>query len=242
MIIKEDWQKRTKMLIGDDGAAKLQAAHILVAGLGGVGSMAAEMLCRAGIGQMTIADRDIVTSSNRNRQLPALLSTEGLDKADVVARRLLDINPELKLNVAKKYISDDETMKLLQAAPYNCVVDAIDTLSPKIYLLFHAMQLQLRVVSSMGSGAKLDPAQVRVADISETYQCTLAYDIRKRLRKLGLEKGVRAVFSPEPIIKNSIIHHEGEKNKKSIIGTISYMPAVFGCFCASEVIRGIIGK
>jgi len=237
-----NWQERSEMLIGADGLKKLTAAHVLVAGLGGVGGMAAEMLCRAGIGEMTIADSDTFSASNRNRQLQALTSTEGQSKADVVAARLLDINPDLKLHVSKQYVSDEFTLALLKTAHYDYVLDAIDTLSPKSFFIFHAVELGYPIVSSMGSGAKLDPSMVRVADISETYQCTFAFDIRKRLRRMGLQTGVQTVFSPEPVIKGSIVHQEGLQNKKSRIGTISYMPAVFGCFCASVVIRALLGN
>jgi tRNA A37 threonylcarbamoyladenosine dehydratase len=236
------WQERTEMLIGDQGVKALNEAHVLVIGLGGVGGMAAEMLCRAGIGEMTIADSDTFSASNRNRQLGALLSTEGLSKAEAMAARLLDINPALTLHVVGAFSKDEFTLKLLSAAPYNYVLDAVDTLSPKSFIIFHAVQLGLPIVSSMGSGAKLDPSLVRVADLSETFQCTFAFDVRKRLRKMGLESGVQAVFSPEPVKKGSIIHKDGLPYKKSQIGTISYMPAVFGCVCASVVIRGILDQ
>lgn len=235
-----NWQERTEMLIGPEGLQKLSSAHVLVAGLGGVGGVAAEMLCRAGIGEMTIADSDTFTPSNRNRQLQALLSTDGRPKAEVMAERLLDINPALKLHVFSKYMKDELTLELLSAARYDYVLDAIDTLSPKSFFIFHAREMGFPVVSSMGSGAKLDPAQIQIADLSETYQCTFAYDVRKRLRKLGITTGVKAVFSAEPVIKSSIVHQEGMQNKKSQIGTISYMPAVFGCFCASVVIRDLL--
>ncbi len=241
MNIFPEWQERTAMLIGAEGLARLASAHVLIVGLGGVGGMAAEMLCRAGIGELTIADSDSFTASNRNRQLMALCSTEGLSKAEVMAARLKDINPDVKLTVYKKFTKDDFTLELLNAAKYDYVLDAIDTLSPKSFFIFHARSLGYPVVSAMGSGAKLDPAQVQVADLSETYQCTFAFDVRKRLRRMGLETGIQAVFSAEPIIKGSIIHQEGLLHKKSQIGTISYMPAIFGCVCASVVIRGLLG-
>jgi tRNA A37 threonylcarbamoyladenosine dehydratase len=240
MQITKDWRERSRMLVGDEGVERLARAHVLVAGLGGVGGMAAEMLCRAGIGTLSISDSDYFSPSNRNRQLNALCSTDGRSKAQVTAERLRDINPDVVLHVHEQYMKDDYTLQLLQSAPYDYVLDAIDTLSPKSYFIFHALQLGLRVVSSMGSGAKLDPTLVQVADLSETNHCTFAHDVRKRLRRLGVEKGVKAVFSPEPVIKQSIIHKEGMQNKKSEIGTISYMPAVFGCVCASVVIRDLL--
>lgn len=238
----KQWQERTEMLVGAEGLARLKAAHVLVAGLGGVGAMAAEMLCRAGIGELTLADGDIVSPSNRNRQLIALCSTEGLSKTELMAKRLQDINPEVKLHLFHQFMKDEFTLELLNAAHYDYVLDAIDTLSPKSYFIFHAVERGFRVVSSMGSGAKLDPSMVRVVDLSETYQCTFAYDVRKRLRRLGLETGVQAVFSPEVVIKGSIVHQEGMPYKKSQVGSISYMPAVFGCYCASAVIQGLLEK
>jgi tRNA threonylcarbamoyladenosine dehydratase len=236
---KSESLSRTALLTGETGLEKLSKAHVLVVGLGGVGSCAAEMICRAGIGTMTIVDGDIIQSSNRNRQLPALVSTEGKEKAGVVAARLHDINPNLALTVFPEYIKDQRMIDMLKMASYDYVVDAIDTLSPKIYLIYHSVKNNLRIVSSMGTGGKFDPGLIRVADISETHSCQLAYDIRKRLRRLGIQGGVKAIFSPEPVPKEAIIPTD-EKNKKSMVGTISYMPVTFGCFAASVVIRDLL--
>ncbi len=234
------WQSRTELHTGSEGVERLRNAEVLVIGLGGVGAMASEMLCRAGIGKMTIVDGDIVMPTNRNRQIPALTSTEGKPKAEVMAQRLKDINPDIELTVIYEYVTDQRMIDILSSRPFDYVVDAIDTLSPKIYLIIHAVELGLKVVSSMGSGARFDPESVRIADIFDTFQCAFAYDIRKRLRHLGFTKGVKAVFTAEPAKKSSIVHNEDERNKKSLIGTISYMPSVFGCFCASVVIRDIL--
>ncbi|MEI6764225.1 MAG: tRNA threonylcarbamoyladenosine dehydratase [Bacteroidota bacterium] len=233
-----EWLSRSELLLGNNGLDKLKAAHVLVIGLGGVGGAAAEMLCRAGIGQLTLVDKDTIHESNRNRQLPALISTDGFRKTDVVAQRLRDINPEVQLTLICEDARDERMIEIL-SQPYDYVVDAIDTLSPKIYLIYHGLQLGRRIVSSMGSGGRTDPTMVSVADISETHTCAFAFDIRKRLRRLGVENGVKVVFSPEKVSKSAILHHEGEKNKKSIVGTVSYMPVVFGCHCASVVIRDI---
>ncbi len=233
------WLSRTELLIGPEKITTLREKHVLVAGLGGVGAMAAEQLCRAGIGRMTIIDGDTVHTSNRNRQLPALKSTEGIAKTEVMAKRLLDINPDLKLTVLYEYIKDERTLEILQQG-YDYVVDAIDTLSPKVFLLVTCVQLGLPVVSSMGAGGKYDPMQVIVADIDESYNCKLAYYIRKRLHTKGVWKGIKVVFSPEVVDRSSVVLQEGESNKKSNVGTISYMPAVFGCFCASVVIRDLV--
>lgn len=236
----QSWQARTELHTGKEGAERLRNAEVLVIGLGGVGAMAAEMLCRAGIGKMTVVDGDVVMPTNRNRQIPALKSTEGKQKAEVMEHRLKDINPKLELTVIAEYVKDQRMIDILSSRPFDYVVDAIDTLSPKIYLIYHALQLGLKVVSSMGSGGKFNPELVKIADISETYQCAFAFDIRKRLRRMGITTGFKAVFSSEPINKSSIVHNEDEKNKKSIVGTISYMPPLFGCFCASVVIRDLL--
>jgi len=238
---KENWQERTELQVGPEAMEKLSRAKILVAGLGGVGSYAAEQLCRAGTGNMTIMDGDYIRPSNRNRQLPALLSTENRLKTEVMGERLKDINPDLNLIILNEFIRDDRMVEIL-SGEYDYVVDAIDMLSPKVYLIYHCIQRGLNIVSSMGSGGKYDPSLVKVADISATHNCRFAYDIRKRLHKLGVYTGMKAVYSPEYVPKESVVRVENETNKKSLVGTLSYMPAVFGCFCASVAIRDIIGK
>lgn len=233
------WLSRTELLTGKEKLWQLRQKHVLIAGLGGVGAMAAEQICRAGIGKMTIIDGDTVHTSNRNRQLPALKSTEGIFKSEVMSQRLLDINPDLELTVLNEYMKDDRTIEILEHG-YDYVVDAIDTLSPKVFFLFHCVRLGLPVVSSMGAGGKYDPMQVRVADISDSYNCKLAYYMRKRLHKMGVWKGIKVIFSPEVVDRSSVVLQEGESNKKSNVGTISYMPAIFGCFCASVVLRDLM--
>ena len=235
------WMERTSLLLGEEKLERLQQAHVLVVGLGGVGAYAAEMLVRAGIGRMTIADADVVSLSNINRQLVALHSTIGRLKADILAERLRDIAPDLQLTVVAKYIRDEETDTLLDAAPYDYVVDAIDTLSPKLALIKGTLDRGYAVVSSMGAGAKTDPTQMEIADIAKTHHCPLAHMLRKRLHKAGIRRGFRAVFSPEPTREGAMILCE-EQNKKSNVGTISYLPALFGIGCASVVIRGLIGE
>ena len=236
-----EWLSRTELLIGKEALKKLQEAHVLVAGFGGVGAYAAEQLCRAGIGEMTIIDGDCVEETNKNRQLPALDSNMGKPKAEVMAARFRDINPEIRLHVINDYIRDDRMIEVLKLASYDYIVDAIDTLAPKIFLIYHSLQNGYSIVSSMGSGGKFDPTQIRIADISKSYNCNLARMLRKRLHKLGVYKGVKVVFSPEEVDPEAVVLSEGE-NKKSNVGTISYMPPAFGCFCASVVIRDLIGK
>lgn len=232
-----NWNTRTELLLGADRMERLAHSHVLVVGLGGVGAYAAEQICRAGIGRMTIVDADVVNESNINRQLPALHSTLGMPKAEVVARRLLDINPELKLTVLNEFLRDERTEEILSEATYDFIVDAIDSLSPKVYLLFHAYNRKIPIVSSMGAGAKTDPSQVRIADISKTSSCALAKAVRKRLRGMGISKGIPAVFSTEMANPDAIIEIDNEQCKRSTTGTVSYMPAIFGCYLASYVIN-----
>jgi len=234
-----EWLSRTFLLIGEERLARLQQAHVLVVGLGGVGAYAAEQLCRSGIGEMTIIDGDLVELSNKNRQLPALDSNLGKPKVEVMAARFRDINPAIKLHVINAFVRDEKMIEVLDLAPYDYVVDAIDTLAPKIFLLYNCLQKGLRVVSSMGSGGKFDPSLVQVADISKSYNCNLARMLRKRLHKLGIYTGIKVVFSPEKVNPEAVILTESE-NKKSNVGTISYMPPLFGCHCASVVIRDLM--
>ncbi len=236
----DNWLSRTKLLLGDEGLKKLKSASVLVVGLGGVGAFAAEMICRAGIGSMTIIDGDSVHESNRNRQILALKSTGGKPKAGIMQTRLLDINPDLKLTAVQEYIKDDRMIEILDAG-FDYVVDAIDTLSPKVFLIFHSLQKKIPVVSSMGSGGKYDPLKINISDISETTDCTLARILRKKLHRLGVKEGFTAVWSPETIDKSKIISVSAEQNKASIVGTISYMPAAFAIACASVVIRDLAG-
>lgn len=234
-----NWNTRTELLLGADRMEQLAHSHVLVVGLGGVGAYAAEQICRAGIAHMTIVDADTVNASNINRQLPALHSTLGMPKAEVVARRLLDINPRLKLTVINEFLRDERTEEILNATKYDFIVDAIDSLSPKVYLLYHAISRKIPIVSSMGAGAKIDPAQVQIADISKTMNCALAKAVRKRLRGMGVNKGLPVVFSTEMANPDAIIEIDNEQCKRSTAGTVSYIPAIFGCYLASYVIRNI---
>ncbi len=234
-----NWLERTELLVEKQNLEKLKQSHVLVVGLGGVGAYAAEQLCRAGVGEMTIVDGDLISTTNRNRQLPALVSTTGKPKVKVLADRLLDINPELRLHTLQEYIRDDRMIEILNGH-FDYVVDAIDTLSPKIFLIYHTLQKGHRLVSSMGSGGKLDPTKVEIADFSKSRICPLARILRKRLGRFGIREGFNVVFSTEEVPEHAMIPCEGEPNKKTTIGTISYMPAIFGCFMASVVVRDLI--
>jgi tRNA threonylcarbamoyladenosine dehydratase len=236
----DNWLSRTEMLLGKEGLEKLRSSNVLVVGLGGVGAYAAETICRAGVGNMTIVDGDKVNVSNLNRQLPALRSTEGKPKAEIMGERLKDINPELNLTVIVEFIKDKRIEEILDPG-FDYVVDAIDTLSPKFFLIYNSYLRKYPVVSSMGAGGKFDPSKITVCDISETKNCPLARNLRKRLHHFGIMEGITAVYSPEVADKTKIMPAEGEMNKASIVGTISYMPGVFGLFCASVVIRDLAG-
>ena len=209
----------------------------MVVGLGGVGAYAAEMLCRAGVGQLTLVDADTVQPSNINRQLPALHSTLGQTKAEVLAARFRDINPDIQLKVLPVYLKDEAIPALLDSARFDFIVDAIDTVAPKCYLIYHALQRGLKIVSSMGAGAKKDITQIRFADLWETYHCGLSKAVRKRLQKMGMKRKLPVVFSTEQADPEAVMLVDGEQNKKSTAGTVSYMPAVFGCYLAEYVIR-----
>ncbi len=236
-----NWLERTELLLGEDKLNILKNANVLVVGVGGVGAYAAEMIVRSGVGRMTIADADKVSETNINRQLVALHSTVGREKCDILADRLKDINPELQLTVVNRFIKDDETDTLLESDKFDYVVDAIDTLSPKLALIKGALDRGIRIVSSMGAGAKTDPTLMEIKDIAKTHHCPLAHMLRKRLHKIGIKRGFWAVFSPEPVREGAMILCE-EQNKKSNVGTISYIPALFGIGCASVVIRDLIGE
>lgn len=241
MVQKEfvNWQQRTELLLGREKTERLRRAHVLVVGLGGVGAYAAEMLCRAGIGHMTIVDADTVQPANINRQLPALHSTLGQYKADVLAARFRDINPDIRLDVLPVYLKDEAITELLDSERFDFVVDAIDTVAPKCYLIYNALKRGLKIVSSMGAGAKSDITQVRFADLWETYHCGLSKAVRKRLQKMGMKRKLPVVFSTEQADTNAVVLVDDEQNKKSTTGTVSYMPAVFGCYLAEYVIKRI---
>lgn len=234
------WLSRTALLIGNESLVKLSKAHVLVIGLGGVGSFAAEFVCRNGVGTMTIVDGDTVDPTNRNRQLPALATNHGESKADIMAERLRAINPELTLHVIKTFINPDAVAEILSAHNYDYIVDAIDSVTPKITFLKEAFQRNMRIVSSMGAGGRMDPTMLKVVDISKTYNCNFAQQVRKNLKREGIYKGIKAVFSTEEQLKESLILTDGSNYKKSAYGTMSYLPATFGAVCASVVIRDLI--
>lgn len=236
--MNSQWLSRTALLLEPEQMLAIANAHVLVVGLGGVGSFAAEFLVRAGIGRLTIVDGDVVEASNRNRQLPALVSSDGQPKAQWMSTRLLDINPDLQLHSIEGFMTAPFLEEVL-STPFDYVVDAIDTMSPKTDLVKLTMEKGYPLVSSMGAGGKLDPTKVTIADISQTYNCFFAQQLRKNLKRINLRTGFKTVFSSELPDKSKVKEVLGVQYKKSILGTISYIPALFGTFCASVVIRDI---
>ncbi len=233
---------RMELMFGAERMADLRSAHVLVVGCGGVGGAVLEMLARAGIGRLTLVDADCVQVSNVNRQLIATASTIGRLKVDVWRRRLLDIHPDLQVTTYAEFLEEENTIRLLDAQPVDFVVDAIDTVSPKVFLLSQCVARAIPVISSMGSGGKTDPSKIRLADISKTEYCPLARIVRSRLAALGIRRGIPCVFSTELVDKRCVVPAVGEKYKKTTTGTVSYMPNMFGCWMASYVIRELAGK
>jgi len=240
--MQSEWLQRTELLIKEEGIERLQSANILIVGLGGVGSFAAEFLVRSGIGNLTIADGDTVDITNINRQLPALNSTIGKNKTDVVAERILDINPKLNLKKINEFLEPERMEKILTQEKFDYVLDCIDSLSPKLALIITCKRKKIKLVSAMGAGGKTDPSKVMVRDISKTNNCFLAKQIRKKLKKEQIHKGFRCVFSTEIQDENSLKMTDGSNYKKSFYGTISYIPAIFGLYAAAEVIRFLLKK
>ena len=241
LIMMQDlsWLSRTQLLIGEEPLRRLTQKHVMVVGMGGVGSFAAEFIARGGVGKMTIIDGDVVDPTNRNRQLPALATNHGVSKAQIMAERLKAINPELELNVVQAFIDPTRVEELLALKP-DYIIDAIDSITPKVTFIHLAHASKIKLVSSMGAGAKLDPTALCVVDISKTFNCPFAQQIRRNLRKLGIYKGVKVVFSAEEPNRDSLMLTDGKNYKKSAYGTISYMPATFGAVTASVALRDLM--
>ena len=233
------WLSRTSLLISEEKVKLLTQKHVMIVGLGGVGSFAAEFICRSGVGKMTIIDGDVVDPTNRNRQLPALATNHGVSKAAIMAGRLKAINPELELVVHNEFVNPEMVNQLFEKT-YDYIIDAIDSITPKLTFIKSAYESNIPFVSSMGAGGKLDPTQIRVVDISKTYNCPFAQQVRKMLKKHNIYKGFKAVFSAEENVKESLVLTDGSNYKKSAYGTMSYMPATFGAVLSSVAIRDLI--
>ena len=235
------WLERTELLVQKEGIEKLQKANILVVGLGGVGSYAAEFIARAGINKMTIVDGDVFDETNKNRQLPALDSTIGKSKAQILAARLKDINKDIQLTVLEEFLSPERAYEIV-SKEFDYVLDCIDSITPKVNLIVAARRKKVKIISSMGAGGKLDASKIKVSDIGKTKNCTMARVLRKRLKERKVDKGVKAVYSEEIQISKSVKITDGTNFKKSYYGTISYMPAAFGLQAAAHVINFILKK
>ena len=231
------WNERTELLLGEERLLRLRQSHVLVVGVGGVGAYAAEMIARAGVGEITLVDADTVQPSNINRQLPATHLTIGQAKVEVMRERILAINPEVVLHIRREFLDETTIAPLLSATPYSFIIDAIDSITPKATLIATALRMKMRIVSSMGAGAKDDPTAVTTSELAKTFNCGLAKAMRTRLKAMGVRGKLPVVFSTQPARKESIILIKGERNKKSTSGTVSYMPAIFGCYLAAYAIK-----
>jgi tRNA A37 threonylcarbamoyladenosine dehydratase len=236
-----EWKERAALLFKEEGLEKLQNAKVLVVGLGGVGSFAAEFLARAGVGNMTIVDGDVVDITNINRQLPALHSTVGKPKITIVGDRLMDINPDLNLTRVQEFLSPERAFEIV-SDEFDYVLDCIDSVTPKFNLLLAAKRKKIKIISSMGAGGKMEASKVKVADISKTVNCYLAKTIKKRLREAKIDKGIKVVFSSEIQDASSLKTTDGSNFKKSFYGTNSYMPGLFGLYAAETVIRYLLKR
>ena len=232
------WQERAALLFKEKGLNKLKNSNVLVVGLGGVGSFAAEFLVRAGVGKLTIVDGDTVDITNINRQLPALHSTIGLPKVTVVANRLMDINPELLLTCLEEFLSPERALEIV-TPEFDYILDCIDSITPKLNLIIAAKRKRVKIISSMGAGGKMDVSKVKVADITKTENCFLAKTIRKRLKEVKIDK-LKVVFSSEIQDESSLKMTDGSNYKRSFYGTNSWMPGLFGLYAAETVVKHLI--
>lgn len=233
----DNWLQRGTLLLGEEKQERLRRAHILVVGLGGVGSWAAEMLCRAGAGAMTIVDADVVDITNINRQMPALASTVGMPKCDVVAGRLKAINPDIDVTVKQLFINSENIPTMFDEGNFDFVVDAIDTLEPKGTLIRECWARGIRVISSMGAGAKCNLADIRQGDLWKSEHCTLAKNVRRLLRDARGKHKLPVIYSMEEPRKSAI--RPNPDGGKPIIGSLAYFTAAFGCHIAEYVIKEI---
>lgn len=237
------WLERSELLIGTEGREKLEKAHVLIVGLGGIGSFAGEFIARAGVGKITLIDGDNFDETNKNRQLTALDSTIGKNKAVVLAERIREINPNVDLNVIQEFVEPNRVWEILKEQKPDYVMDCIDSVSPKIEWIVACIALKIKLISHLGAGGKMDPSKVQVASLEKAHNCKLALQVKKRLKKKNITfKKIRSVFSSEIQDKTSLKMTDGSNYKKSFYGTISYMPALFGLMGAAEVIQYILRK
>lgn len=235
------WQERAELLFKKEGLEKLKKSNVLIVGMGGVGSFAAEFVARAGVGKITIVDGDVVDITNINRQLPALHSTVGMPKVELMGARLMDINPELELTIVQEFLSPERAFELV-TNEYDYVMDCIDSITPKLNLIIAAKRKKIKIISNMGAGGKFEAGKVCVKDISKTDYCPLAKQVRKRLKTEGISSGVKVVYSHERPDYDSVKMTDGSNFKKSFYGTNSWMPALFGLHAAEKVVRDLLKK
>ena len=233
------WDSRTELLLGKEKNECLKTSTVLVAGVGGVGGYAIEMLARAGVGNLVIIDDDVVKETNINRQIIATAKNVGTSKVQLMKERISEINPEASVLAIRDFIDEDNVGEFIRRFKPNFVIDAIDSISPKIALIKYCIENNVKIISSMGAGGRLDPSKIQYADISKTTNCALARTVRERLKKQGITKGLPTVFSTEPVKKESIITVTDERNKCSTLGTVSYFPALFGCYLAAYIINNL---
>ncbi|WP_396183560.1 ThiF family adenylyltransferase [Flavobacterium sp.] len=234
------WQERAQLLFKTEGLNKLKNANVLVVGLGGVGSFAAEFLVRAGVGNITIVDGDVVDITNINRQLPALHSTIGMPKVTIVGNRLMDINPELNLVRVEEFLSPERAMEIV-SEEFDYVLDCIDSITPKLNLIIAAKRKRVKIISSMGAGGKMEASKVKVTDISKSENCFLAKTMKRRLKEVKIDK-LKVVFSSEIQDESSLKLTDGNNFKKSFYGTNSWMPGLFGLHAAETVVTYLLEK
>jgi tRNA threonylcarbamoyladenosine dehydratase len=241
--MQKDWLERTELLIGAEEVAALKSKNILIVGLGGVGSFAAEFLARTGIGQMTIVDGDVVDITNVNRQLPALQTTVGQSKAKLMAERILGINPNVALTVIEEFLMPERMEQVVAEGKFDFALDCIDSVTPKLNLILACQKNNVEIISSMGAGGKLDPLRIRVDEISKSHTDPFARQIRKQFKIRGMKpKDFTVVYSDEPNVEGSLRMTDNTNFKKSFYGTISYIPALFGLQMAAFVIRKLINR
>lgn len=236
------YNQRTALLLGEDAINMLTEKHVMAVGVGGVGSYAVEMLARSGVGTLTIIDGDVVAPSNLNRQLPALMSTIEMSKVDVMKQRIKDINPNCKVNAINRFIAVNDVSEMLETFTPDFVIDAIDSIAPKIELIKQCLQRKIKIISSMGAGGRIDPTKVQYADIADTFHDGLARVVRQRLKEQGITRGLKVVFSSEQARKSSLIMTNEIQNKISSFGTVAWLPATFGIMLAAHVINKLTGQ
>lgn len=237
------WLERTELILGPDEMNRLKSAHVLIVGLGGIGSFAGEFIARAGVGTMTIIDGDAFDITNKNRQLTALESTIGKNKALVLAERIRDINPDIRLNVVEEFVLPARVWELLDEYRPDYVMDCIDSVTPKLEWIIACKSKKIKVITHLGAGGKIDPTRVHVAKLPDSHNCKLGAHVKKRLKKKGVRfEKIKCVYSSELQQKESLKMTDGSNFKRSFYGTVSYMPALFGLLGAAEVIRYLTQK